>query len=144
MNNQQFSIEIQVPKEKVWNTLWEDTTFRDWANNIDEGMYLKGELKEGDIVQFMSSVSGYGVSCLVEKLIPNEFISFRHMEDTKENGTERRDDEWTGGVESYSLHEQDGVTTVTVITEVPPELKETIEVSFPKALKRLKELAERN
>jgi uncharacterized protein YndB with AHSA1/START domain len=42
MQKQQFSIEIKTPREKVWKTLFEDKTFRDWANNIDEGMFLVG------------------------------------------------------------------------------------------------------
>ena len=56
----QFTIEIKAPKEIVWNTLWDDKTFRDWANNIDEGMYMTGGLKEGNEVQFISP-SGNGV-----------------------------------------------------------------------------------
>ena len=51
----QFSIEIQAPRERVWNTLWEDKTFRDWANIIDEGMYMEGVMKDGNEVQFISS-----------------------------------------------------------------------------------------
>jgi len=139
MQKLQFSIEIQAPKERVWNTLWEDKTFRDWANSIDEGMYLVGELNEGNEVQF-SSVNGYGVTSLIEKLIPNEFVSFKHQMDIK-NG-EEREKEWTGGTESYSLTENNGITTLTVKLDVPLEQVETFKVRFPKALQRVKILAE--
>ena len=40
MRKIQFSIEINASKENVWNTLWADATFRDWANVIDEGTYI--------------------------------------------------------------------------------------------------------
>jgi uncharacterized protein YndB with AHSA1/START domain len=86
MQKKQFSIEIKAPKERVWNTLWEDKTFRDWANIVDEGTYMVGELKEGNEVQFISSVSGYGVTSLIEKLVLNEFVLFKHMVDIKEIG----------------------------------------------------------
>jgi uncharacterized protein YndB with AHSA1/START domain len=142
MQKQEFSIEIQTPREKVWNTLWEDKTFRDWANIIDEGMYMVGELKEGNEVQFISSVSGYGVTSLVEKLIPNEFVSFRQMADTKDSGEREREKEWTGGAESYSLAERGGTTTVTVDIDVSPGQEETFKDRFPKALERVKILAE--
>jgi len=143
MQKQQFSIKIKAPRERVWNTLWEDKTLRDWANIIDEGMYMVGEMKEGNEVQFISSVSGYGVTSLVEKLVQNEFVSFRQMADTKNSGEREREKEWTGGTESYSLAENDGVTTLTVDIDVPPGQEETFKVRFPKALERVKILAEK-
>ena len=60
MKEIQFSIEISASKERVWATLWEDITFRDWANIIDEGTYMKGVLNEGNEIQFISSENGYG------------------------------------------------------------------------------------
>ncbi|MFX0010458.1 MAG: SRPBCC domain-containing protein [Candidatus Hermodarchaeota archaeon] len=142
MKKMQFSVEIKAPKEEVWKTLWEEKTFRDWANIIDEGMYLVGEMKEGNEVQFISSVSGYGVTSLIERLIPNEFVSFRQMTDTKDSGAREREMEWTGGKESYSLTEKDVITTLTVELDVPHEQMETFKVRFPKALERVKVLTE--
>ena len=142
MQKQQFSIEIKAPQERVWNTLWGDKTFRNWANIIDEGTYMVGELKEGNEVQFISSVSGYGVTSLIEKFALNEFVSFRQMADTKDNGEREREKEWTGGTESYSLVENDDVTTLTVDIDVPPGQVEMIKIRFPKALERVRILAE--
>jgi|SRR3989344_4673745 len=143
MRTIQFSIEINASKEKVWTILWEDTTFRDWASIIDEGTYMVGEMKEGNKVQFISSVSGYGVTSLIEKLNPNEFILFKHSADTKESGEQEREKEWTGGTESYSLTEKNGVTTLIVKTDVPQEQEETFNTRFPKALECVKTLAEK-
>ena len=143
MQKMQFSIEIKAFRERVWNTLWEDTTFRDWGNIIDEGQYMVGEIKEGNEVQFISSVSGYGVTSLIEKLVPNQFVSFRQMADTKDGGKREREKEWTGGTENYSLAENDGVTTLTVGIDVPTGQEETFKVRFPKALERVKILAEK-
>jgi len=142
MQKQQFSIEIKAPQERVWNTLWGDKTFRNWANIIDEGTYMVGELKEGNEVQFISSVSGYGVTSLIEKFALNEFVSFRQMADTKDNGEREREKEWTGGTESYSLVENDDVTTLTVDIDVPPGQVEMFKIRFPKALERVRILAE--
>ncbi len=142
MQKQQFSTKIAAPRERVWSILWEDKTFRDWANNIDEGMYMVGELKQGNSVQFCS-ISGYGVTSLVEKLAVNEFVSFRHMADTQDHGEQEREKEWTDGTESYSLAENDGVTTLTVNIDVPPGQEETFKNIFPKALERVKILAEK-
>jgi hypothetical protein len=143
MKKLQFSLEIKAPSEKVWNTLWEDKTFRDWSSLVDEGTYMVGEIKEGNEVQFISSVSGYGVTSLIEKLAINEFVLFRQMADTKDSGERKREKEWTGGTESYSLAENDGLTTLTVDIDVPPGQEETFKVRYPKALERVKILAEK-
>ena len=140
MQKLQFSIEIRSPKETVWKTLWEDKTFRDWASIIDEGMYMTGDLKEGNEVQFISP-GGMGVTSKVLKLTVNEFVSFRHMMDTQDGG--EREKEWTGGTESYSLTESGGVTVLTILHDVPPEQEEAFKVILPEVLKRVKTLAEK-
>ncbi|PTQ84959.1 hypothetical protein C8U37_10687 [Trichococcus patagoniensis] len=143
MKKLQFSIEINASKESVWATLWEDASFRVWANIIDEGTYMKGEMKEGNEIQFLSSVNGYGVTSLIEKLDPNAFVLFRHSADTQASGQQEREKEWTGGKESYSLTEKNRITTLTFNTEVPEELEEIFTISLPKALERIKMLAEK-
>lgn len=142
MNELQFSIEINAAKEKVWNTLWNDDTFRDWANFIDEGTYMDGEMTEGKDVRFISSVNGYGVTSRIAKLIPFDTVSFRHMVDTKERGTQVREDEWTGGTESYFLADTGGVTVLTVKMDVPLEMEGIFNDRFPMALNRIKALSE--
>ena len=139
----QFSIEINATKERVWDTMWQDGTFREWASIIDPETYMAGDLKEGNEIQFISSESGYGVTSLVEKLVAGEFLLLRHRADTQEEGKREREEQWTGGEESYSLAEKDGTTTLTVAFDVPPELEEEFKVNYPKALERLRELAER-
>jgi len=143
MKEMQFSIEIHAAKVRVWDTLWQDQTFREWAGIIDPETYLVGVLKEGNEVQFISAANGYGVTSLVEKLVASEFLLLRHRADTQENGKREREKEWTGGTESYSLAEKDGTTTLTVAFDVPPELEEYFKVNYPKALERVKVLAER-
>lgn len=138
-----FSIEIKASKEKVWATLWEDATFRDWANLIDEGIYMEGIMKEGNEIQFLSSVNGYGVTSLIAKLDPNEYVLFRHRADTQNAGQQEREKEWSGGTESYALAEKKGVTTLIVKTDVPQEQEETFRIRIPKALARIKKLAEK-
>lgn len=59
------------------------------------------------------------------------------------NGQEEREKEWTGGRESYSLIEKNGVTTLIIKTDVPQEQKETFKIRFPRALERIKTLAEK-
>lgn len=142
MEELKFSINISATREKVWETLWNDSTFRDWASIIDEGTYLEGDLVEGGDVQFISSVNGYGVTSLIEKLVPYEFILFRHRSDTMDSGQQSRERQWTGGKESYSLIEIDGFTKLTLRSDVPLELLEVFNLLLPQALERIKALSE--
>jgi len=142
MKEMPFTFEIHASKEDVWSTLWDDTTFRDWAGIIDPGTYMVGELSEGNEIQFLSAENGYGVTSLVDTLVPHEFLLLKHQADTQDSGARERDEEWTGGEESYLLKETDGVTTLTVRIDVPTEMEEYFTVNYPKAFERVKELAE--
>lgn len=143
MKELEYQIIINKPKEIVWFTLWDDQSFRDWSNNIDEGTYMLGSIIEGNEIQFISSVNGYGVTSLVSKLIPNEYVLFKHASDTQNTGTETRDKQWTGGSESYTLTENNGSTVLIIKSEIPDELVELFNVSMPKALERIKYLSEK-
>jgi hypothetical protein len=142
MREMQFRVEINATKETVWNTLWQDKTFREWAGIIDPGTYMVGELKEGNEIQFISG-NGYGVTSLVEKLTANEFLLLRHQADTQDEGKRERTREWTGGKERYLLAEKDGTTTLVAAFDVPPELEKYFKDNYPKALEQVKILAER-
>ena len=142
MKQMQFVVTIQATKERVWDVLWADATFREWAGIIDPGTYMTGELKEGAEVQFISG-NGYGVTSLVASVIPNEYLLLKHQADTQDTGARLRDKEWTGGEESYQLTEQDGTTTLTTAFDVPPDLEDYFKDAYPKALGRVKGLAER-
>lgn len=144
MERLQFSIDIKAAREKVWKVLWEDTTFRDWANIIDEGQYVVGDWKQGEKIQFLSP-SGKGVSTIIEKFLMNESISFRYTADItnwKEQPLGEKSKAWSGGTESYSLKEKDGITTLTATIDIPQAHKEEFEDKFPKALQRVKILSE--
>lgn len=142
MKNVHFSIDIQAPKAKVWEVLWQDQTFRQWAGVIDPGTYMLGELREGGEVQFISAENGYGVTSLVEKLVPGELLLLRHHADTQDSGKHEREQQWTGGTETYALAEKNDTTVLTVSFSVPPELEAYFQVNYPKALEQVKILSE--
>ena len=144
MKQMHFEIEVNASKETVWKTLWQDETLRQWAGLIDPETYMIGELQEGQEVQFISA-EGYGVISLVAKLVPYEYVLFRHKADTKDEGEHTREDQWTGGDESYLLTSKDADSTVLALTfDVPVELEEIMNASYPQALAKIKELSEQS
>lgn len=142
MKQMQFTVDINASKQRVWDTLWQDKTFRDWAGLIDPRTYMVGELKQGNEVQYISAENGYGVTSLVQELIPNEFLLLKHQLDTQDSGKQEREKEWTGGEESYRLTGNNGATSLTATFDVPPEMEDYFNVHYPKALDRVKVLAE--
>lgn len=143
MHKLQFQIDIDATKEQVWDTLWQDKTFRDWAGIIDPGTYMVGDLKEGNEIQYISAENGYGVTSLVKKLVAGEYLLLAHSADTQDSGKRERDKEWTGGEESYTLSEKKGATTLAVAFDVPLQMEEYFRINYPKALERIKALTEK-
>lgn len=142
MNPIEFTVEINAAKETVWAVLWQDATFRLWAGIIDPGTYMIGELIEGKTVQFRSA-SGYGVTSLVARLEPNRCVEFWHQADTQKYGLELRDNQWSGGRETYILTEHEFAITLILNVDVPQELEAEMRQAYPLALQTIKQLAER-
>lgn len=47
MTTLEFKIEINAPKEKVWDILWNDATYKQWTSVFCEGNYVVSDWKEG-------------------------------------------------------------------------------------------------
>lgn len=141
MKELQFSTDIHAPKQHVWDVMWQDENFRQWCGLIDPGTYMVGELVAGNEVQFLSG-NGYGVTSLVDSVVPGEYLLLKHSADTQDAGEHERDKQWTGGKEEYTLTEQDGVTTLTTTFDSPAELEAIMNDSYPAAMAKIKELVE--
>src|SRR4029453_5675405 len=113
MNKLDFSIQIQASREKVWSALWDDASFRDWTSVLAEGSHAVSDWKEGSKIQFIDPNANAGMSARIEKLVPNEFMLFRHITEIKD-GKEQPPPTWSGMVESYTLSEKNGTTKLVV------------------------------
>ena len=77
---------------------------------------------------------------------PNEFLSIQHLGEIK-NGVEDTTSEavksWAGVRENYTLTDDDEEVTLTVELDLDEEHESMFDLMWPKALAKLKELAER-
>ncbi len=141
-----FSIDINAPKEKVWKTLWDDATYRQWTSVFAEGSHAKTDWKEGSKVLFLDG-KGSGMVSKIETIHPNEFMSFQHLGEVKE-GIEDTESEkvkaWAGAHENYTLKEMNGNTELQVDMDMNEEYKDMFMKMFPKALEQVKQLSENN
>jgi len=141
MKKLNFSTHINAPKEKVWNVLWEDGSYRAWTNAFADGSYAKTDnWKEGTKVLFLGP-NGDGMVSMVTANKPNEYMSFKHLGEVKE-GVEDTSGGWSGAMENYILKEENGKTTLEVEMDSTDELSEYFSETWPKALEKVKQLSE--
>ncbi|MEO7306042.1 MAG: SRPBCC domain-containing protein [Ferruginibacter sp.] len=139
-----FSIDIDAPKEKVWNALWDDENYKSWTSAFAEGSHAVSDWNEGSKILFLD-VKGSGMYSTIAKKTPNEEMSFRHIgevKDGKEQPLDEKTKAWSGGLETYTLKESAGVTTVTVELDAPQDFMDYFTATFPKALQHVKDIAE--
>lgn len=139
------SIKINAPKEKVWNTLIDDVTYRQWTSVFSEGSHFETDWKEWSKALFKD----WSWNWLISKIIshkPNESISVEHLWMIKD-GIEIYDDpeinNWKWFIESYSVIEEDWVTTLSINQDITQEHLEFFSDVWDKALVKVKEIAEK-
>lgn len=138
-----FSTSINAPKNKVWDILWYDETYRKWTSVFMEGSSAQSDWNEGSRIYFTDG-KGSGMYSSIAKKVPAEFMSFRHIGELKD-GVEQPVDEskgWNGSTENYTLKETDGVTELVVEMDIVTEMMEYFNKTFPLALDSVKKLAE--
>jgi hypothetical protein len=147
MDRLHFNIEINAPKEKVWDTMLEDKTYRVWTESFMAGCYYKGDWNKGSKILFLAT-GEKGEMGMVSRIKENkkyEFISIEHLGMVNEGKEDMTSDEvkkWAGALENYTFKERDGKTEVLVDLDSHEDYSEMFNGMWPKALQKLKELAE--
>lgn len=143
-----FSIFIYAPKEKVWDTMLNYSTYCEWTKAFNPTSYYVGDWSEGSKMQYLGTGDDgeeMGMVSIVRVNRPHEFISIEHI-GVIENGVEDTASEkakkWAPAFENYTFIEKDGGTEVLVDVDITDEYKTMFEDMWPKALQRLKQLAE--
>ena len=144
MERHQFKTMINASREKVWQTLWNDETYRQWTSAFAKGSRAETDWKTGSKVLFLDGKNRGMVSMIAENT-PNEVMSFRHLGILKngvENLEEGRRKGWTGAIENYTLRSVNGKTELIIDQDITEEDGEHFLSMWPTALERLKALAE--
>lgn len=141
-----FSANINAPKEKVWEMLWNLDAYRIWTSVFAEGSDVKTDnWKEGSKVLFLDG-KGSGMVSMVATNKVNEHMSFRHIGIIKDGVEDTSSDAvkaWAGATENYHLSENNGTTTLFVEMDVTEDFKDYMEKTWPVAMEKIKALAER-
>ena len=150
MQKLHFSIIINAPKEKVWDKMFSDLSYREWTKVFMPGSYFEGSWDKGAKIRFLAKDGNgklNGMISTIEENRPYEFISIKHLgvvHDGVEDTTSDEVKKWSGAHENYTFEETDGKTEVLVEMDSDDEFVKMFEEMWPKALAKLKEISERN
>lgn len=141
------SVIIKAPREKVWNTMLNDATYRQWTSAFHPGSYYKGTLAKGEKILFVgpSEEGEMGMVSRVADIRPYEFISFEHLGIIR-NGVEDTESEeakkWSPAFENYTFKDVEGGTEIIIDQDIESTYQTEFEAMWKNALDLLKGLAE--
>jgi len=139
-----FSIKVGVPKERLWEVLLTDDTYCKWTSVFREGSYALTDWEPGSKALFLTP-DGNGMVSKIVAHRPGEFLCIQHLGFVKDGVEEiagADEKGWVGAFENYTLKEEDGISTLTVEMDVSEEYESFLCKTWPRALYKLKELAE--
>ncbi|MDZ7626035.1 MAG: SRPBCC domain-containing protein [Ignavibacteriaceae bacterium] len=149
MQKLNFSIVINSPKEKVWNTMLDDKTYRIWTESFGEDCHYAGDWSKGSKILFLAPDENGKLGGMVSRIKENklhQYISIEHLgvvQDSIEDTTSDAVKQWAGSLENYTFKDLEGNTELLVDMDINDEYKDMFNDMWPKALQKLKELAER-
>lgn len=150
MQKQRYTVTINAPKQKVWKTMLEDATYREWTRAFNPGSYFEGSWEQGSEMRFLgpdpATGKTGGMYSRIHDIRPNEFVSIEHLgfiQDGKIDTTSDEVKKWTPAFENYTFNEQDGITEVLVEMDMAEEMVDDFQDMWSKALQDLKVLAEK-
>lgn len=147
-----LSININASVEKVWDSVISDMPYREWTAVFNPGSYFKGDWSKGSKMLFLgpnpeTGEEGGMVSEIAEN-IPYKYISIKHngmINNGVEDTTSEEVKKWTPSFENYTFEKiSDNETKFTLDMDSNDEYYEMFMEMWPKALEKLKEVAERN
>jgi uncharacterized protein YndB with AHSA1/START domain len=145
MQKMTFSTTIDAPREKIWKTMLDDATYREWTSPFHEGSYAVTDWKVGSKALFLTP-EGEGMVSRIAEHRPNEFLSIEHVGFVKngvEDTTSPEVKAWSGAHENYMLKDGNGKSTLEIEIDVADNYTKFFEETWPKALGKLKEAAEK-
>lgn len=142
-----YSIDINAPKESVWEALVDPGLYRQWANVFSNNAQFKGEWKEGEQIEFSDPDLG-GTIALIEKLVLYDRIETKHVamfgkDKAMESAAASEDaKKWIGTQEDFYLDEADGITRLKVEIRTHKDFEQMFNGAYPLALEKIRGLVE--
>lgn len=140
-----FTTLIHAPRERVWRTMLEPDTYREWTAAFTEGSYYEGGWEQGETIRFRDP-AGNGMVAVIAQNRLHEFISIEHrgfIVDGRDDTTSEAVRAFAPAYENYRFTDEAGGTRLDVGMDVTPDFEEMMQRLWPAALQRLKAVCER-
>ena len=150
MKKLEYSTAIDATPEEVWHAMLDQDTYQQWTTPFGEGGHYEGGWNKGDKILFLgpegeTGSEGEGMVSEIAESRPHEFVSIRHLGIVKDGVEDTESEEarkWAPAYENYTFTSRDGGTLLDVSVETTEEAAEWMDNAWPKALAKLKEVAE--
>ena len=144
-----FETVINAPVRKVWDTMLNLETYKQWTKAFEPTSYYEGSWEKGSKMKFLGT-GGSGMLSEIAENIPQKFISIRHLglvTNGVEDTTSEESKKWSQGTENYTFVENGSETFLKIDLEMKSsegskEMSAMFGDMWPKALKKLKEMCE--
>ncbi|MBF6608866.1 MAG: SRPBCC domain-containing protein [Flavobacterium sp.] len=151
MKTLQFTVKISASANKVYRTMLgldEKRTYEYWTAAFNPTSSFEGSWEQGSKIYFVGTNENGkkgGMVSKIEENRPSDFVSIRHygfLDGDNEVTSGEMVEKWSGGIESYTFEENEGITKVTVNCDTVEEYIDYFNKSYPVALEKLKEISE--
>ena len=143
MKDLDFSIDIAAPVARVWDCMFDPMAYRDWTSAFAEGSYFEGSWDAGRRLRFLDP-RGFGMEAVVDESRLHELKSLRlvgELKDGRPLADSRLHQE--PARERYVFNPTTaGGTHLVIHLQGWDGFLEFLQDTWPKALQRLKALAE--
>lgn len=147
METVSHNIEINASAEKIWEILWNPSSYPLWTKFFgSEGNTYESDWAVGGRTRFLDSTGENGMISTIESLNAPCEVVFKHLgfiRDGKEIRESRELEEWSGAQEKYFLTELDGFTKLQGEVHTSHQYAEQMKNGFVKGFELVKEFAER-
>ena len=149
MKTLHFEIEIKAPVATVHTTMLDTEHFKDWISAFHPNSWFQGSWEKGATIQFLAKDDDgtlNGMSSRIRDHKPNELVRIEHQDYIKNGRVVTEDDgteSFSGALEEYHFEAIENGTRLKVRADTTKKYEDYFKETWPKALKRLKELCER-
>ena len=138
------TIEIAAPRERVWDVMLQDETFRQWTAEFMEGSYAETDWQQGSRAVFRDPAGNGMVGHIVASVRP-ELVDIEYdgiLVEGREDHDSAEARATKGTHEVYRFTERDGRTQLSIRADMAEAYYEGMAEAWGRALDRLKGLAE--
>src|SRR5690606_24217697 len=152
MKKLQFKEDINASPEKVYDImlgLSNVETYNQWTSEFNPTSIYEGNWEKGAKIYFLGTDENGkrgGMVSEIADIVPQRFVSIRHfgiLDDDNEITDGPMVEKWRGGLENYTFRENNDGTSVIVDIDVTDDHLDYFNSTWPRALNRLKDLAEK-